>query len=841
MSFFLLALILLWWYAGRWYEARLVDEKRTEVSRVMQVNANSLTNAINKRMALISGLKAFILTENDFSNTLTRDAFAKFAAGLYASTKGIRAIQALPGGVVRFVYPVAGNEQTLGHDLLHDSRPAVREDVQRTIRTREITLSNPYQLRQGGLGVVERLAVYRSDDTLWGLAVIVLDIPLLLDAAGITLPGSKIELSLRDKSHKVFYGSGEVFLAGPVIARIELPDGYWELAGIPKEGWGLSIQGSLILFRGVSLSFVLMLSGMVYLTASRQASLAMAVRQKTAELNLELSEVKRADEALRKSEALLEETQRISKVGGWEYEVGSKRLSWTDEVYRIYGVSPDDHDPNDITRDIAYYEDREAIEKAFRRAVESGEPYDLELKFRNAGGQSLWVRTIGSAEQENGKTVRVFGNIMDISERKKTEAALHESEERFRRAVDNIPDVIVIYDRDLKIQFINNATSRVTGRPVSDFIGRREEEIWPPEVYGAYLPVLQEALRTGTIRSLETNLLLPNGVSRALQITCIPLIDENGEAREVLGITHDFTARKQAELELEAHREHLEELVKDRTTALQDSQLALTNIVEDLNQKTTALEAANNKLKELDKLKSLFIASMSHELRTPLNSVIGFSSVLLNQWAGPVNEEQKNLLSTISRSGKHLLSLINDVIDVSKIEAGTIDVHLEEFDLHDVIAEVVELMRKEITEKQLELNVDSIHVKMHTDRRRLFQGVLNLVSNAVKFTLKGSISVHARRVGSSEQKQKRQNSELHGNFVEISVEDTGIGIKEEDMPKLFKSFVRLDSPLRTTVLGTGLGLYLTKKLVTEMLKGDIVVESGYEAGSKFAIRVPVKI
>ena len=317
--------------------------------------------------------------------------------------------------------------------------------------------------------------------------------------------------------------------------------------------------------------------------------------------------------------------------------------------------------------------------------------------------------------------------------------------------------------------------------------------------------------------------------------------------------------------EVKAQAETLEKRINERTLALQDSRRALTNIVEDLNRKTTALEAANNKLKELDKLKSLFIASMSHELRTPLNSVIGFSSVLLNQWAGPVSDEQKNLLSTISRSGKHLLFLINDVIDVSKIEAGVLDVHLEDFDLYDVIAEVVDVMKKEVSEKKLELNVDSIHLEMHTDRRRLFQSVLNLVNNAVKFTLKGSVSVHvhARKVPSSMDQGSRIEGQaprvkgqseadislllatwtlpLDTDFVEISVEDTGIGIREEDIPKLFKSFVRLDSPLRTTVLGTGLGLYLTKKLVTEMLKGDIVVESRYESGSKFAIRVPVKL
>lgn len=261
--------------------------------------------------------------------------------------------------------------------------------------------------------------------------------------------------------------------------------------------------------------------------------------------------------------------------------------------------------------------------------------------------------------------------------------------------------------------------------------------------------------------------------------------------------------------------------------------------------RTRELQEANEKLKELDHMKSMFIASMSHELRTPLNSVIGFSSVLLNEWVGSVNDEQKKLLATITRSGKHLLTLINDVIDVSKIEAGIIDVYLEDFDLHDLITEIIELMKKEIGEKRLELKIDSSHLAMHTDRKRLFQSVLNLVSNAVKFTERGSVQIIARRIQNNSPQPllslRGGEGELVGDFVEISVADTGIGIKKEDIPKLFKSFVRLDSPLRTTVLGTGLGLYLTRKLITEVLKGEVSVESRYKEGSKFTIRIPAKI
>lgn len=242
--------------------------------------------------------------------------------------------------------------------------------------------------------------------------------------------------------------------------------------------------------------------------------------------------------------------------------------------------------------------------------------------------------------------------------------------------------------------------------------------------------------------------------------------------------------------------------------------------------RTRELSEANARLKELDHLKSLFIASMSHELRTPLNSVIGFSSILLNEWTGPLNTEQKENLEIILRSGKHLLALINDVIDVSRIEAGKVETIIEDFDVYDVIVEAVTGIEKDIREKRLGLKIDAVHVQMRTDRRRLFQCVINLVSNAVKFTERGGLRVHSAE---------------SGDYIEISVTDTGIGIREKDQPNLFMPFVRLESPLRSNVAGTGLGLYLTSKLVTDVLRGTIACISRYGEGSTFTMRMPVRI
>ncbi len=300
--------------------------------------------------------------------------------------------------------------------------------------------------------------------------------------------------------------------------------------------------------------------------------------------------------------------------------------------------------------------------------------------------------------------------------------------------------------------------------------------------------------------------------------------------------------------ELKLQRDHQGELIhlrteelQERSRELQDNQQALMNIVEDLNQKTEELEKANSKLQDLDRLKSMFIASMSHELRTPLNSIIGFSSIIRDEWLGTVNPEQKENLETIQRSGKHLLSLINDVIDVSKIEAGRIETRLEEFDLYDLLTEAVQYVEKDLRDKGLELHLKMEHHPLCSDRRRLLQCVINLLSNAVKFTEHGEVTLSWAVADIEQGAGEQRPSGSLSQQIDISVVDSGIGIAEEDIERLFQPFERLESHLRTTAPGTGLGLYLTRKLVVEVLRGDIMCRSDVGVGSTFTLRIPERI
>lgn len=245
-----------------------------------------------------------------------------------------------------------------------------------------------------------------------------------------------------------------------------------------------------------------------------------------------------------------------------------------------------------------------------------------------------------------------------------------------------------------------------------------------------------------------------------------------------------------------------------------------------LEEKTKELEQANFRLKRADQLKSVFLASMSHELRTPLNSIIGFTGILLMELAGKLNDEQKKQLKMVKYSADHLLNLINDILDISKIEAGRVDLSLEKFLLDDVINEVTEIFSSQAAQKGLELVVKIPEkIFLFSDMRRIKQILINLVSNAVKFTNQGKITV--------------TSTILPDERIEISVVDTGIGIKEESMDKLFNPFQQVDMNLTKQFEGTGLGLYLCKSLVT-LLGGEISAQSQYKKGSVFTFILPLK-
>ncbi len=247
------------------------------------------------------------------------------------------------------------------------------------------------------------------------------------------------------------------------------------------------------------------------------------------------------------------------------------------------------------------------------------------------------------------------------------------------------------------------------------------------------------------------------------------------------------------------------------------------------------LERANRDLRELDKLKSTFLANMSHELRTPMNAIIGYTELLIDGVDGPINEEQAKSLRKVVTNARHLLQLINDVLDISKIEAGKVELEIKELDLKWLIDSAIPIFEPFIKQKGLTLtiNIDEGMPLVYGDEDRLKQVLINLISNAVKFTHQGGIIISARL---SDRGIQPGEPPL---FAEICVEDTGIGIKDEDIGRIFDKFVQVDLTTIRQYEGTGLGLSIVRGLIS-LHKGMVWVTSTYGKGSKFCFTVPLQ-
>jgi len=264
------------------------------------------------------------------------------------------------------------------------------------------------------------------------------------------------------------------------------------------------------------------------------------------------------------------------------------------------------------------------------------------------------------------------------------------------------------------------------------------------------------------------------------------------------------------------------------TTERREAKEALQTAHDDLEQKTTELEQANIDLKKLDELRSTFLANMSHELRTPLNSIIGYTDLLSDRIDGDITEEQEKSLTKVHKNAKNLLTLINEILDMSRIESGRVELDLSAVDVQDIIQTTISSLEPMVNKKTLIIDTDFDEnlPLAHADPDRVRQVVTNLLHNAIKFTSKGRIILSVRRSQTPK-------------FVEVCISDTGMGIREKDFDKLFDMFTPLDISATRPYGGVGLGLSICKGLV-EMQGGNIWVESKYGEGSKFYFTLPLK-
>jgi len=408
----------------------------------------------------------------------------------------------------------------------------------------------------------------------------------------------------------------------------------------------------------------------------------------------------------------------------------------------------------------------------------------VERLFKRKDG-TLFSSEVATRKFKLGNEERLIVYIRDITERKKAEKALKESEENFRTLVNNTLDGILILNFEGEVITANAAVGKMFGLDLKNVTGKSITKYLAPESVpkaiadqinvlndkGGYLSVYRAISARGEpfwIEGLGTKIIYQNQPANIVVI-------------------RDITARKEAEDALICAK--------------------------------TAAEAAN-------RTKSEFLTNMSHELKTPLNSIIGFSDLLKEGIAGPLNEKQSRYAQFISTSGKNLLNIINDILELSKAEAGEADLNLEEFSVDDSINKVISNSLPQIQKKNIKFNYNSENrdLWISADENKFRKIISSLLSNAVKFTpAEGSIEISSRQ---------------DGYLAIITVKDTGIGIPEDDLDNIFKPFVQLDPSLSRIFEGTGLGLTLVKRYV-EMHGGSISVESKEGKGSSFRIELPV--
>ena len=495
----------------------------------------------------------------------------------------------------------------------------------------------------------------------------------------------------------------------------------------------------------------------------------------------DITERKHAEQALRQSEQELRDIFEHFQDVFYRTDMGGRIRLISPSVER-YGYGVTELIDTDVTR---LYEDPNERDRFIAELVRGTAVRDFELTLRDTHGHPVPVsasaRLLFDAE---GRPIGVEGMLRDITRRKQAEEALRHSEELYQTVAKHFPNgVIALFDQDLRFTMAEGEAFGSLGPSREQVEGKTIWEVFPPDLCARMEPVYRATL-AGTASTFEA----PFG-DRVFLAHFLPVKRRDGTPAGML-MTQDITDRKRVEVTLRQAKE--------------------------------AAEAA-------DRAKSEFLAAMSHEIRTPMNGVIGMTGLLLDT---QLTRQQRDYAETIRNSGETLLAIINDILDFSKIEAGKLELELTDFDLRQVVREVVDLFAEAAQRKRLELAVlihHNVPVTLRGDPGRLRQILTNLLSNAIKFTLKGEVVLRVTQSGESD------------NIVSLRAEvsDTGIGLAPDICARLFQPFSQADASTTRKYGGTGLGLAICKQLA-EMMGGTIGVESTPGKGSTFWVTLQLE-
>jgi len=458
---------------------------------------------------------------------------------------------------------------------------------------------------------------------------------------------------------------------------------------------------------------------------------------------------------------------------------------------------------------------------AYAYFVKPVSPDELKTTIANALKQQRLSlenkRLVENLQRSNRLSLEANAELRkEITERKRMEESLCESRERLQLIFESVTDGITVTDLNDVITEANDRILEMHGSHSKDeILGRSALEFIAPQDHERAMLNMQKTLEEGSVRSIEYTLVRTDGSEFPGELSASVLKDTFGNPVGFIAITRDITERKQMERELQERSEQLDAQNEELRSLAKE----LVAQQQELIEKTMEVERANQ-------LKSEFLAHMSHELRTPLNVIIGFSELMLDKVPGKTNKEQRQCLNDILGSSRHLLNLINGVLDLSKIESGKTELRLTNIALTEVIESLRSTMMPILAPRKqsLEIEVEEGFPLVSADRAKVRQVLLNLLSNSTRFTPDGGkLKIEAVR---------------EDNWCQVSVSDNGSGIKKKNQERIFEPFCQLDSPLTKEKVGTGLGLTIARQIV-EKHGGQIWVESEYGRGSRFTFTLPL--
>lgn len=766
--------------------ARVHQEVRLDTLNRLSTIRARLEGELNGTLLLTNSLAAVIGARRD----ITGEEFVAIAREMMAHKRHIRNVGLARGTVITHVYPNEGNQAAIGVDYrnLATQWPA----VERMFKTGQTVLAGPVELVQGGAAIIGRTPVFMPDPAKphgrgepWGVISIPIMLSSLLEEAGLMSARLPLEVALRGRDGlgvdgDVFHGDPALFDLDPVLMEVSLPGGHWVMAALPTGGWDRISSVTIVQLRTLGGGLTLLLAALAFFWVRRMDE------QADSRTRLAASET-RLGTILSAAPFPLVLVRRKDGVVLYANRRAATMIGCTTE--ELVGQPL----PAQCVR-------RRDVVRMLTMLAKDGKVDDFEAGLATAFGQKFWgLVSMIPLHQDGSDSILVACN--DITARNAAERALQDQLALHQTVIDTIPNAIFYRDPTGRHLGCNNAFVELVGLPREQIIGRTLMDLGADTALLDTAAITDRELIEGRVRQQRFDLTFNHPDGREIQVVIHKASFRNAEGRVVgiVGAMTDISDRVAFERELQRAKD--------------------------------AAEAAS-------RTKSEFLAVISHEIRTPMNGVLGMVNLLRGTELDP---QQRDFVATIHSSGEALLTILNDILEFSRLDSGRVTVEAEPFDLAKALDDVVALMGPSAQEKGITLTLampGDFDSHLVGDVARLRQVLLNLVGNAVKFTEQGGVTVSVRDCETPNSGQDGKSGQDGRRMVCFEIADTGVGIPDNARDRLFQSFSQADSSISRRFGGTGLGLAISKRLV-ELMGGEIGVDSTLGHGSRFWFTLPL--